>query len=125
MFWKDPQKAAKMKIRLARSVGQREVLLESIPCLFILAFIFSDPDTKSIVQGSLFYFSALTSLLSAGLGLAKILMMGPCRILPPLSGFFNPQFFMTLVVCLSSLMAKAGVTVLWGTIRQVWCKKQK
>merc|ERR1711934_953877 len=58
---------------------------------------------------TLFLVSFSTSVLSAGLGLAKCLKVGPCRVLAEggcLGGLLAPRFLLIFAACLLSLLGK-------------------
>ena len=109
-----------MKNQLARNIGQREIFIEALPTLFILAFIGWDPEAEKIFIEDDNYeyaiFSVCTSLLSASLGLAKCLLTGPCRILPAMSGFCTCQFILVFISCLFSVVGKASVVGMLGRL---------
>merc|ERR1719494_1552485 len=57
----------------------------------------------------LFFVTFSTSALSAGLGLAKCLKVGPCRVLAEggcLGGLLAPRFLLIFAACLLSLVGK-------------------
>merc|ERR1719273_1995888 len=60
-------------------------------------------------EATLFFVTFSTSALSAGLGLAKCLKVGPCRVLAEggcLGGLLAPRFLLLFAACLLSLFGK-------------------
>ena len=134
-LWTRPAEGLRAKRRLEREVAELEVLVEAVPTVLVMTYLqmrvmeeehYSqyepghkdhDPDnTYALVVGrlgsreeALFYFSFLTSILTASLGLAKVLLSGVCRVLGGggrLGGLATPRFLHLVVACGASLVAK-------------------
>merc|ERR1719500_452877 len=66
------------------------------------------------VNNGLFEITLYTSIISAGLGMAKTLKVGPCRILPDkglLGGLLTLRFVLIFLACSSTLFGKASFFV--------------
>ena len=98
LFWTEPQKGMKEKKMFERDLIEKEIFTEAVPTSLIMTFLIvfsdisvlncADPDCRpwsteaGLIIGDpgkpsfyLFFFSFATSLLSAGLGLAKCLQV--------------------------------------------------
>ena len=80
LFWTQPQKGMREKKHLERNLMEHEIFTEAVPTTFIMTFLlvvnFGNPTDAIVGRGTsaiLFYVSFATSVLSAGLGLAKCL----------------------------------------------------
>ena len=97
LFWTQPLKGMKEKKRFERNLMEKEIFTEAVPTSIIMAFLMVFVDVSvsfcgdcrpwnteaSLIIGErgrasfhLFFVSLATSLLSAGLGLAKCLQVG-------------------------------------------------
>merc|ERR1719367_375947 len=68
--------------------------------------VIGEPGSEGVY---LFLVSYSTSVLSVGLGLAKCLKVGPCRVLAEggcLGGLLAPRFLLIFAACLLSLLGK-------------------
>jgi len=122
LFWRQPVKGMKGKKHLERNVMGNEVFTEAIPTSLVMTFLMvveviggpenNDPTNyKLLVENgpTLFYVTFVTSYLSAGLGLAKCLKVGPCRVLAEggfLGGLLAPRFLLIFAACVLSVAGK-------------------
>ena len=89
LFWTQPAKGVKEKKHLERNLMENEIFTEAVPSALIMTFIMVvtlaelGPDGviigREIDERILFFGTFTTSLLSAGLGLAKCLKVGLAR----------------------------------------------
>jgi len=118
---------------LEREVSEVEVFIEAVPSVFVMTFfiIFGSVLGKSFifhaeynekaadllqalvfgegVKKNLFYVTYFTSILTASLGIAKCLKVGPCRILPEggaLGGLGTGRFLLILFSVALTLICK-------------------
>ena len=105
LFWTQPLKGMKAKKHFQRNLMEQEIFTEAVPTSFIMAFLMVFVDVSvlncgdcrpwnaqaSLIIGErgrasfhLFFVSLATSLLSAGMGLAKCLQVGYPLIIPSL-----------------------------------------
>ena len=79
LFWTQPVKGVKEKKLFERNLIEKEIFTEAVPTAFIMAILsivaHNDPILRGLDVGrsNLFYVTFFTSVLSAGLGLAKCL----------------------------------------------------
>jgi len=116
LFWTQPVKGMREKKHLERNLMEHEIFTEAVPTALIMTFLMvvTIDDQSGVVIGEglseiLFFVSFTTSALSAGLGLAKCLKVGPCRVLAEggcLGGLLAPRFLLIFVACLLSLLVK-------------------
>ena len=115
-LWSDPKTGISKKRKFEREVPEGEVFLESTFATFALTFMLRRLD------GNFFLFTLITSLLTAGLGMAKTLKVGPCRILPDdkgfLDGLLSLRFLLIFIACLATLIGKVVLFVVFS-----WCPK--
>ena len=87
LFWTQPKKGVREKKHLERNLMENEIFTEAVPSALIMTFLMvvnlwtEDEDDvigASVKGGSnyLFFVTFFTSVLSAGLGLAKCLKVG-------------------------------------------------
>ena len=93
-FWTNPQKALRKKNTYYREASEIEVFAESVLTALVMTFLMVKGKTAPGKPGALivgesysfdyymFFFSYSISILTAPLGLAKTLKIGPCRTLP-------------------------------------------
>jgi len=119
-LWRDPKKGVAKKKKFERDGTEAEVFLESVMTTFVMTYILTidsrNPDSNSRAQthlgtyNGLALFTYFTSIISAGLGMAKSLKVGPCRILPDkglLGGLLTGRFLLIFLSCTISLLSKA------------------
>jgi hypothetical protein len=115
LFWTQPKKGVREKKHLERNLMENEIFTEAVPSSFIMTFLMmaiSRYEEHTLIFGEssyLFVVTFLTSVLSAGLGLAKILKVGPCRVLAEggcFGGLLAPRFLLIFAACLLSLLGK-------------------
>jgi hypothetical protein len=95
---------------------EHEIFTEAVPTAFIMTFLLvvRSYGSADVIIGEgrsevLFFVSFTTSVLSAGLGLAKCLKVGPCRVLAEggcLGGLLAPRFLLIFAACLLSPLGK-------------------
>ena len=91
-----------------------EPFLESVPQVHILLPLALSNEHLFIESLILFIVTFTTSVLSASLGIAKFLKLGPCRLIPNegiLGGFGSLSFLMLLFNVLSTIVAKGLILV--------------
>ena len=83
LFWTQPKKGVREKKHLERNLMENEIFTEAVPSALIMAFLLVvarfNRDDYTLVFGEnayLFLVTFSTSVLSAGLGLAKCLKVG-------------------------------------------------
>ena len=87
LFWTQPKKGVREKKHLERNLMENEIFTEAVPSALIMTFLMmvnlwvsaEDDVIGASVQGEsnhLFFVTFTTSVLSAGLGLAKCLKVG-------------------------------------------------
>ena len=126
-LWRDPKKGVVKKRKFEREMSEAEVFLEASLTTFVMTYIVrritddtNDRDSTITSNGradhhlgandALFWISFLTSFISAGLGMAKSLKIGPCRILPDkglLGGLLTVRFILIFFACSGTLFGKA------------------
>jgi len=128
LFWRQPVKGLKGKRHLERNIMGNEVFTEAIPASLVMTFlmvveVIRGPEKwtgtdyvpnevyEHLVENgpTLFYATVVTSYLSAGLGLAKCLKVGPCRVLAEggfLGGLLAPRFLLIFAACVLSIAGK-------------------
>jgi hypothetical protein len=117
LFWTtQPLKGVREKKNLERNLMEHEIFTEAVPSALIMTFLMvvRSYGSADVIIGRgtseiLFYVSFTTSVLSAGLGLAKCLKVGPCRVLAEggcLGGLLAPRFLLIFAACLLSLLGK-------------------
>ena len=84
LFWKEPLKGVREKQHLERNLMENEIFTEAVPSALIMTFLMcvvTPGDDAQLVFGEpvLFVVTFTTSVLSAGLGLAKCLKVGVCQ----------------------------------------------
>ena len=89
LFWTQPLKGMREKKHLERNLMEHEIFTEAVPTALIMTFlmtvnIFINHERDEVIIGSgasyyLFFVSFSTSVLCAGLGLAKCLKVGVCQ----------------------------------------------
>ena len=100
-----------------------EVFMESVPTTFVMTYIIGrliakdNPKVRKALRGEvgssshiLFLTTYLTSIFSAGMGMAKVLKVGPCKVLKEgglLSGFLTMRFILIFLACLFTLFGKS------------------
>ena len=102
-----------MKKNLDSNISQFEVGLESVRTLIIL---FNYGIISWLGKRDLkFLVTFVTSLLTAGLGMAKCLKLGVARIMGeggPVDGLLSGQFILTVIACLGGLGVKCFFLIL-------------
>ena len=74
LFWTQPLKGMREKKNFERNLISNEIFTEAVPTAFIITFLSAFPSFPlKLVRGDLFFVTFFTSVLSAGLGLAKCL----------------------------------------------------
>jgi hypothetical protein len=111
----------KEKKHLERNLMMNEIFTEAVPTSLIMTFLMAvvwsgSSKEQRLIIGEyasdgyyLFFVAFTTSVLSAGLGLAKCLKVGPCRVLAEggcLGGLLSPRFLHVFAACLLSLLGK-------------------
>ena len=83
LFWTQPKKGVREKKHLERNLMENEIFTEAVPSTLIMTFVMfvaiRIKGGRDLVLGAdplLFFVTFFTSVLSAGLGLAKILKVG-------------------------------------------------
>jgi hypothetical protein len=115
-MWTEPVKGLEKKRMIERELYEMEVFVESTVTVLIMTTLLwgynSRENEKLLDDGSnLLYFAYVTSIVSASLGLAKSLKMGPCRILSdqgPAGGVLTGRFFLLVVSMVFTLIAKGS-----------------
>ena len=121
-LWRNPTRGLAKKKKFEREVTETEVFLESVPTTFIMTYIIGrliandNPKVRKTLRGEvgssshiLFLTTYLTSIFSASLGMAKVLKVGPCKVLKEgghLNGFLTIRFFLIFLACLFTLFSK-------------------
>ena len=122
-MWNDPKRGLSRKRKFEREISEAEVFLEAVPTTFIMTYMrgrfiggYSIGNVRAgillgIFSDNLFRFTFLTSFITAGLGMAKVLKVGVCKILPSdkglLGGFLSIRFILVFFACLFTLFSKA------------------
>jgi hypothetical protein len=84
-----------------------EPFIESIPQVHILLFIWGTNILGNVPV--LFWVTFSLSVVSASLGIAKFLKLGPCRLVPgdgPLGGYCRPSFLLLFISIAAWLVSK-------------------
>ena len=79
LFWSQPVKGLREKKHLERNLMENEIFTEAVPSGLIMTFLLTMGRDRELVFGAdplLFLVTFSTSVLSAGLGLAKCLKVG-------------------------------------------------
>lgn len=121
-IWRNPRRGLIEKRKFERELTETEVFLESVPATFVMTYIIGrliandTPRVRRALRGEvgswshiLFLTTYLTSLFSASWGMAKVLKIGPCKVLKeegPLNGFLTLRFFLIFPACLFVLFSK-------------------
>ena len=122
-LWRDPKKGLAEKKKFERELSENEVFFEAVPTTFILTYIacrlrnFINSNKSNVRAGvyldSTLVFTLFTSIITAGLGMAKALKGGVCKILPSdkglLGGFLSLRFILIFLASFFTLFSKAGV----------------
>ena len=84
LFWTQPKKGVREKKHLERNLMENEIFTEAVPSALIMTFLVSvvRNDNVELLFGdtNLFLITFSTSVMSAGLGLAKCLKVGYSKI---------------------------------------------
>jgi len=114
----DTKEGLNKKRKLEREISEFEVFCEAVFSVLVMTYMiikgFIDQDQELLVgkYGSidfyLFFFTYATSILTASLGLAKCLKVGPCRVFP-LGGLFNKKFFFLIFIMGITLVSKGMI----------------
>ena len=118
------------KKKMDRDVAEMEVFVEAVPTTMVMTFlmvraVFSrNREERFFIKGApgsrhefMFFFSFVTSVLSASFGLAKSLKVGPCRVLAEggaLGGLATPRFLLLSLTCGASLVGKGAAVGVAG-----------
>ena len=127
-LWTNPEKGMEKKKKMDRDVAEMEVFVEAVPTTMVMTFlmvraVFSrNREERFFINGApgsrhefMFFFSFVTSVLSASFGLAKSLKVGPCRVLAEggaLGGLASPRFLLLSLACGATLVGK-GAALGW------------
>ena len=83
LFWTQPKKGVREKKHLERNLMENEIFTEAVPSALIMTFLWVVGEENKLIIGEgrsasyyLFFVTFTTSVLSAGLGLAKCLKVG-------------------------------------------------
>ena len=85
LFWTQPVKGVREKKHLERNLMENEIFTEAVPSSLIMTFLvqaWRSPEEQNLIVGEdgyLFLVTFTTSVLSAGLGLAKCLKVGAAQ----------------------------------------------
>ena len=127
LIWRDPKTGLQKKKKLERELIQSETFCEAVPTFFVLTYlflfavatisndsmsimlIFDYNDTRSI---QLFMIAYVSSALTATLGIAKNLKVGPCRILKEETGLYSPSFIIIFLSCFFTMVGKVAIFAL-------------
>jgi len=125
--WRNPKRGLAKKKKFEREVTGMEVFLESVPTTFAMTYIIGrliakdNPKVRKALRGEvgssshiLFLTTYLTSIFSASLGMAKVLKVGPCKVLKEgghLNGFLTTRFFLIFLACLFTLFSKTMLLI--------------
>jgi hypothetical protein len=88
-------------------------LIEAVPQVHILLFLWGSGYFELSDQ---FFVTFSLSVVSASLGIAKFLKLGPCRLVPgdgPLGGYCRPSFLL-LVLNIAAWLVCKGVLLVLG-----------
>ena len=121
-LWRNPKRGLAKKKKFEREMTETEVFLESVPTTFVMTYIIGrliakdNPKLRKALRGDvgssshiLFLTTYLTSIFSASLGMAKVLKVGPCKVLKEgghLNGFLTTRFILIFLACLFTLFSK-------------------
>ena len=118
-MWRDPRKGLQKKRRLERELIHSEIFCEAIPTFLVVNYLLiialRHTEDKSILlvinpydesSFTLFIVAYTTSALSAILGMAKTMKVGPCRILKAQTGLLSPSFLLIFLSCISTWAPK-------------------
>jgi len=85
----DTKKGLRKKRKLELEISEFEVFCEAVMSVLVMTYIIWKESGEKLLIGEdystdfyLFYITYLTSILTASLGLAKCLKVGPCRVFP-------------------------------------------
>ena len=122
-LWRNPRSGLAKKKKFEREVTEMEVFMEAVPTTFVMTYIIGrliakdNPKVRKALRGEvgssshiLFLTTYLTSIFSASMGMAKVLKVGPCKVLKEgglLSGFLTMRFILIFLACLFTLFGKS------------------
>jgi len=108
----DTKKGLRKKRKLELEISEFEVFCEAVMSVLVMTYIIWKESGEKLLIGEdystdfyLFYITYLTSILTASLGLAKCLKVGPCRVFP-LGGLCNKKFFFLMFTMGTTLVSK-------------------
>ena len=124
LWWGDAKKAVEEKKRLEREVSEIEVFAEAVLSTIVAAYLMEKVlyrgEEQDLIMGNsfiskyLFFVTFSTSFISAALGMAKSLKVGPCRILAEggsLGGLATSKFFLLFVTIAVTLGGKVFIFI--------------
>ena len=133
LVWTNPKKSLVRKRVLQRDVFEGEIYYEAIPTTAILMAIYvysaswdiQNPEKEPMSlairghdDGTLFFVTFCSSILSATFGLSKALITGPCKIFPGTS-LFSGRALLLAVANLFNLLGSFAVFVPLCTLEKV------
>ena len=121
--WEAPEEARELKRRFDKNISLHEVFLESVPSAGVMTILMVNSgifqrhpsslsnllSERGVMDMVLFWTGFASSVLSASLGLAKCLLVGPARIMTadgPGNGLFSGRFIIAFWACALSVVCK-------------------